>query len=280
MDLFDLTLQTEGHREASREHRRYLSLILSILSRRSWINSSRATATTSSWRPDSLTWPDMAWHWTLFRPCSYLFVKTPDTPPIRRRPVADAADQWQQFADRRGYPNSEGQCQLCGFLECSQRRSLESSGEIWRMSSKKHGKHMKALKPVEPFEPLRSIMKSRARAKARILPPPQCVGVPMIFSAFGASRLPSAMMSRPAKRHRSHGSHRSLAMAFWCQVLEDDRTGDGDEAEDIYRRSRMNYKEQMGFWKNLSFSALDFFTASRITFSFHFEHECSLIFNL
>lgn len=27
------------------------------------------------------------------------------------------------------------------------------------------------------------------------------------------------------------------------QVLEDDRTGDGDEAEDIYRRSRMNYKE-------------------------------------
>lgn len=69
----------------------------------------------------------------------------------------------------------------------------------------------------------------------------------MIFSAFGASRLPSAMMSRPAKRHRSHGSHRSLAMAFWCQVLEDDRTGDGDEAEDIYRRSRMNYKEQMGF---------------------------------
>ena len=38
-------------------------------------------------------------------------------------------------------PNSEGLCQLCGFLECSQRRSLESSGEIWRMSSKKHGKH-------------------------------------------------------------------------------------------------------------------------------------------
>ena len=26
------------------------------------------------------------------------------------------------------------------------------------------------------------------------------------------------------------------------EVLEDDRTGDGDEAEDIYRRSRMNYK--------------------------------------
>jgi len=75
-------------------------------------------------------------------------------------------------------------------------------------------KTRKALKPVEPFEPLRSIMKSRARAKARILPPPQCVGVPMIFSAFGASRLPSAMMSRPAKRHRSHRSHRSLAMEF------------------------------------------------------------------
>ena len=40
------------------------------------------------------------------------------------------------------------------------------------------------------------------------------------------------------------------SVCFWCQVLEDDRTGDGDEAEDIYRRSRMNYKEQMGFWKN------------------------------
>lgn len=30
---------------------------------------------------------------------------------------------------------------------------------------------------------------------------------------------------------------------MFFKVLEDDRTGDGDEAEDIYRRSRMNYKD-------------------------------------
>ena len=30
---------------------------------------------------------------------------------------------------------------------------------------------------------------------------------------------------------------------IYKEVLDDDRTGDGDEAEDIYRRSRMNYKE-------------------------------------
>ncbi|CAE7548787.1 Ube4b [Symbiodinium natans] len=36
------------------------------------------------------------------------------------------------------------------------------------------------------------------------------------------------------------------------QVLDDDRTGDGDEAEDIYRRSRMNYKEHAKKYFGLS----------------------------
>jgi len=39
------------------------------------------------------------------------------------------------------------------------------------------------------------------------------------------------------------GSSSSAAQRHDEQVLDDDRTGDGDEAEDIYRRSRMNYKE-------------------------------------
>ena len=37
-------------------------------------------------------------------------------------------------------------------------------------------------------------------------------------------------------------THHLFKLKF-LKVLEDDRTGDGDEAEDIYRRSRMNYKD-------------------------------------
>eukprot|EP00439_Symbiodinium_sp_Y106_P075305 s165_g14.t2 len=58
------------------------------------------------------------------------------------------------------------------------------------------------------------------------------------------SPLPSEMPHHDfhAKQSESAASG-SASQRHDEQVLEDDRTGDGDEAEDIYRRSRMNYKE-------------------------------------